>query len=257
MRFYISIGYVIFIGFVLISNCADARIIYFGNETEQVTVAYGGPTIFRFPEDVKTISQARSFTVVPANSENPNYSLLSVTPRFSKGENKVTFILASGEIVTTNIVIVPKALPEKTDSIYDFKPKESLIENQDSSAEGSQVSELELMRAMIRWDKVIGYNVRILVRSVDSGNKEISARLIRVYTGPKYNGYIYEIKNLSKKKSFAIDLKSLSLGKPNMALLSQVDDNILKPKKSNATFLRIVAKPSSIYRTINLPIAKI
>ena len=82
---------------------------------------------------------------------------------------------------------------------------------------------------------------------------------MKVYSGPKYNGYIFKIVNNSSSKSFAIDLKSLTLGRPNVALLSQVDDSILKPAdgKESATFLRIVAKPTSVYYSLTLPVAPI
>ena len=64
---------------------------------------------------------------------------MSVTPRFTRGKDKVSFILANGAVVNTKIVIVPKAIPEKTDSFYDFVPKERLIDKS-KGAEGSNVS---------------------------------------------------------------------------------------------------------------------
>ena len=116
--------------------------------------------------------------------------------------------------------------------------------------------DLELMKAMVRWDRVVGYKVRNLQRTVNTGVKDLSAKLVRIYTGPKYNGYVFKIRNRSKK-SYAIDLKSLTLGTPNVALLSQVDKSVIQPKKENATMLRIIAKPTSVYYNISLPIAPI
>ena len=112
----------LFLALILPSG-AFARQIYYGSETESVSIAYGGPTIFRFNEPVKTISQASRFTIGPADAENPNYAVISVTPRFSEGQDKVTFILADGAVVNLRVITASKAIPERTDSFYDFKPQ--------------------------------------------------------------------------------------------------------------------------------------
>jgi len=259
MAYRFIVGFIICILLMFDAEICFAREIFYGSETETVSVAYGGPTIFRFNEEVKTITQATRFKIESADKASPDYTTLSVTPRFLRGKSNVTFILANGAVVSAKLIIVSKALPEQVDSFYDFKPKDSLVENFDKDEKGTGISELELMKAMIRWEKIVGYNVRTLVRTVNTGIDHLSAKLIRVYTGPRYNGYVFRIRNLSKKKGYAIDLKSLALGKPNMALLSQVDQKILKPIKSkeNTTFLRIVAKPASIYYNVNLPVARI
>ena len=239
---------------------AFARIIHYGEAKETVTVSYGGPTIFRFDEDVKTISQASRYKIEPSDSANPSYKMLSVIPRFTNGSNDVTFILANGAVVQTRIVVVPKALPEKTDSFYDFRPKDQLIDRETFSAQEDNVTTLELMKAMIRSDKMVGYQVRSLERSVRSGMSNVEAKLVKVYTGPKYNGYIFEVENKSSKKSYAIDLLALTLGKPNLAILSQTDEKVLEPKGKNKkykTYLRIVAKPTSVYYSVRLPIGPI
>ena len=200
----------------------------------------------------KPISQASKFKIQPADTKSPNYSVLSVNPRFTKGKAKVSFILANGVVVNTKIVTVPKEIPEKTDSFYDFIPKAHLISSTKNVK--SRISDLELMKAMIRWDEVLGYKVRSLSRKVYTGIKGVGAKLVRVYTGPKYNGYVFKVHNQSRKK-YTIDLRSLTFGRPNMALLSQVDQKILKRKKS--TFLRVVAKPTSVYYNISLPVGPV
>ena len=245
-----------FIEFVFHTPNCHAKTIYYGSEVEAVTLSYGGPTIFRFNEPVKTISQVSKFNIKPADTTNPNYSVLSVTPIFTRGKTKVSFILANGVVVHVQMVIVSKSIPEKTDSFYDFIPKENLIKK---SSEGSNVSDLELMKAMIRRDNVVGYKTRNLWRLVNTTDVQgIHARLVRVYTGSKYNGYVFEIHNRSSKK-YAIDLTNLTLGNPSVALLSQVDHKVLgrRNRKNNMTYLRIVSKPSSVYYNISLPISPI
>ena len=247
----------LFLALVLPSR-AFARQIYYGSETESVSIAYGGPTILRFNEPVKTISQASRFTIAPADAENPNYAVISVTPRFSEGQDKVTFILADGAVVNLRIITASKAIPERTDSFYDLKPKESLLESMDKGQEAAVLSELDLMKAMIRGDGVTGYKTEPMSRLVNTGIANISARLVRVYTGPKYNGYIFKIKNQDPKTKYLVNLEKLTLGQPNTAMLSQVDRKVLgTTEKDNFAYLRIVAKPTSIYYNVNLPVAPI
>ncbi|MGE0172444.1 MAG: hypothetical protein AB7T49_06665 [Oligoflexales bacterium] len=239
-------------------NGAFARQVYYGSELESVSVVYGGPTIFRFNEPVKTISQASRFTIGPADEESPNYAVLSVTPRFAEGKDKVTFILADGAVVNVSVITVSKAIPERTDSFYDFKPKETLLDSLDKDKGGPVLSELDLMKAMIRGDGVTGYKVESISRLVNTGITNISARLIRVYTGSKYNGYIFKIRNQDAKKKYTISLEKLTLGQPNTAMLSQIDRKVLgTTDKDNFAYLRIVAKPTSIYYNVSLPVAPI
>jgi hypothetical protein len=253
----------IFIDGILISlllmngNLALAKIIYYGSETESLTVGYDRTTILRFEEEVKTISQASKFSIEPADANDPNYRVLSIKPRSPDGIDKVTFILANDVVVNLKIRTVTQAIPEKTDSFYDLKSKEFRVD-QSESIKGADVSELDLMKGMIRGDTLLGYNAKTLTKSISSGIDDLSVELIKIYTGPKFNGYVFKIVNESNSKRFAIDLKSLSLGQPNVALLSQVDDKILEPSKTakgkDITLLRIVAKPSSVYTSIVLPI---
>lgn len=239
----------------LIPKQALARTIYFGSETETVTLVAGGATLFRFAGEVRTISQASRFEIAPANSDQPNYSLLSIRPRFSTGSSNVVFILADGATIKTKLVVVSNAIPEKTDSIYDFKSKETLINADDDGKVGS-LSELALMKAMIRGDQVTGYEVKSLTRSVSPGFKGVETKLVRLYTGNQYNGYIFELTNETKAQRLFVNVQNMVLGDPNVAILSMVDHSVLEPKGSghDKTFLRIVAKSSSLYNQLILPI---
>ena len=242
----------LYLGLILSSKNCEARTIYYGSETETVTVQYGGETIFRFNQPVKTISRASRFTITASDKNTPDYAVLSVTPRFRKGVGKVTFLLANGAVISARIRTVSTAIPEKIDSFYDFIPKKDLIEK--DTASGSNISDLELMKAMIRFDEVVGVKIRSLVRTLRTGVKGLSAKLVRVYTGKRFNGYIFKVRNNSNK-NYSINIEELSLGRPNQALLSQVDKKLLKPKE--VTFLRIVAKPTSIYYNVNLPVGPV
>ena len=235
---------------------AHARTIYFGSETEVVPLVYGGPTILRFPSEVRTISQAQKYQIVPANADSPNYSVLSVTPRFMTGSGDVAFILSDGTIVKTRLSTVSKALPEKTDSIYDFKSKESLVHQDGDAKAGASLPELDLMKAIIRGDEVSGYEVRNLVRTISPGIKGVNIKLVRIYTGNQFNGYIFEVTNTTKDQKLFVNVQNMSLGDPNVALLGSVDNALIEPESTgrHKTFLRIVAKPTSIYNELKLPI---
>lgn len=243
----------IYIGFNLGINTCRAKTIYYGSETEAVTISYGGETIFRFNEPVKTISRASDFSIETADKANPDYAILSVTPRFTKGKSKITFLLANGAVVSTNIETVSNTIPEKTDSFYDFIPKSSLIEKDGNVT--SDITDIDLMKSMIRREEVLGVEQRPLEREIDSGVADLKAKLVRLYTGAKFNGYVFKLTNGSKAKTYAVDLRYLSLGKPNLALLSQTDQDKLKPSES--TFFRIVAKPSSVYYNLNIPFGEV
>jgi len=96
-----------FFGYLLMcffSHTGFSRIVYVGDEIETITLSYGGATIVRFPITVKTISQASRFVIGPADDQQPNYALLSITPRFSHGEDKVTFLLSDGSVINTELV---------------------------------------------------------------------------------------------------------------------------------------------------------
>ena len=258
MKNFKLVLFIIMIGAVLGAGAipAQARTIYFGSETEVVPLVYGGPTVFRFPGEIRTISQAQRFQIAPANGDSPNYALLSVTPRFANGSSEVAFILNDGTIIKTRLVVVSRAIPEKTDSIYDFKSKESLIHQDGETKAGASLPELDLMKAIIRSDEVAGYEVRNLTRSITPGIKGVNIKLVRIYTGNQFNGYIFEITNTTKDQKLFVNVQNMSLGDPNVALLGSVDDALIEPESTgrHKTHLRIVAKPTSIYNELKLPI---
>lgn len=232
---------------------SDAKILYYGTVPEMVSIVYGQTTILHFNQEVKTISQASQFIIEATDPANPNYQLLAIRPRDLKSEDKLTFILANEAVVTLNIKTVPAHQPDKTDNMYDLRPKDEEVDPMSREDKGANITELELMKAMIRNDSIVGYQYKALVRTIPSGEKDIVAQLIKVYTGPKFNGYVFKVQNTSKASRYAIDLKSLTFGKPNVALLSQSDHQVIP--ELGITYLRIVTKPTSTYYEVTLPIA--
>lgn len=252
----------IIIQLLVIASCLTiptlslARTVYFGSETEVIPLVFGQASLLRFPAEVKTISQAARFEIAPANRDEPNYALLEIRPRFSTGSSDVAFILSDGTVIKLRLSVVSKAVPEKTDSIYDLKSKESLLGTQSDSKTGPVLSDIEFMKALIRGDQINGYEVRNLTRTLSPGIKGVRIQLVRMYSGSQYNGYIFEISSTTKGHKLYVNLPNLVLGDPNVALLSSIDQAVLEPEGNPAskTYLRVVAKPTSLYNQLILPI---
>jgi len=241
------------------SHLALSREIIYGKARETVPVAYGVETIFRFPLEVKTITEASRFEIHPANTEEPDYSILMVKPRMSEGSSNVTFLFSDGSTLRVQLVINNKPNLKK-DSIYDFKPKEDLGEtnpNAKDQREPLSISELDLMRAMIQGNQVSGFDVSSHLQTVAVNTPSLNVTLIKVYRGKEKNGFIYLLKNESKTKVFEINLAALAIGQPNLAVLSQVDRTTLGGGSldERQAYLRIVAKPGASSHKIILPFA--
>lgn len=233
-----------------------ARTIYFGGSVETIPLLAGEETILRFPTEVSSITRAQRFEFTPSNPDQPSYAILKVRPRFSTGASNVAFMLNDGTIIQTKLTVVSSATPEKIDSVYEFKSKDTQIGAPGDGASASAISELDLMKAMIRGDQVNGYQIKATSRTVSPGFKGVTTTLIRVYSGDQYNGYVFEIENKTKDKLLQINNQNLMLDDPNQAVLSNVDLQVIEPKESgrNKTLLRIVAKPASVFSKLILPI---
>lgn len=245
---------------VILSSSLQAKILYYGSEQENISLQYGKSTLFRFDEEVKTITEASSFAITPANHEIPDYRVLSIKPRSNSSKANISFILANNAVVNVRLTTTKKKRVGSDHSFYDLKAKRAGIKGVDRSPKGDKVSEMQLMKGMIRGDKVLGYELKNHNRRVRSGTSGIDAKLIRSYSGPRFHGYIFKIINKTRKEQFAIDLSRLTFGKPNVALLSQLDSNVLNPRlneKESSTLLRIVTKPTSVHYAVTLPIAPI
>lgn len=252
---YVGLGPILLL-IALVPLALQAKTILYGSEVEVLTLPSGDETLLKFPSEVRTITRAQRYEIRPADLEQPNYSTLKVRPRFSSGSHNVAFILNDGTIIRTKLVVVSGANPEKIDSVYEFKSKESLLGLDGEQKAGSSLSDLELMKAMIRGDEIPGYEIRSTSRSITPGFRGVNATLVRIYTGNLFNGYIFEIVNQTRDKRLLVNIQNLMLGEPNLAILSNIDSPVLETEKQgkNKTLLRIVAKPTSQYSKLILPI---
>lgn len=234
---------------LLVRN-AEAKPVTYGSAVEQVRIKHGGPTIFRFPKAVQTITGASRLQIKPANDADPSYTVLAVTPRFTNGVNEVSFFLTDGSVVKTKILVSPN--DPAADGLYDFKSKDALDSVESENA--PVISEVELLKAMIRDDEVSGYKLSRVSDAVSSKQPAANVELIRIYKGSPFNGYVFRITNTSWKKNVDVDVRHITVGEPNLAILSQSDDSVLVPrgKGVHQTLVRVVAKNTASSRDVIL-----
>lgn len=244
---------------------AQARDIVFGKAKETLAVSFGVDTLFRFPMEVKTITEAQRFEIRVANTEEPDYSVLRVKPRFSEGVSDVTFVLSDGSVIRTQLVISNKSNLKK-DSIYDFKPKDELLGTNPNLLDNRaplSISELDLLRSMIAGDRISGFEVRKMNQVIPLADAKLEAAaipkvtLVKSYTGSQINGFVYRIECAEKEQSLSLHIENLSIGQPNLALLSQSNKDFLEcdSAENRETFIRVVTKPGASFRKFILPTA--
>lgn len=240
------------------TTSAFARTVVYGEEPVALTLEQGVEAYFRFPLEVKLVTRAERFQVRPANSAQPDYALLSVTPRFSNGTSSVSFFLSDGSIVRARLTAKQSTLGKSLDAegVFDFKPRERGGGNPDGGeSAGRALLELDLLRAMIRGDEAPGFESRLVNREVRPGFRGLSTRLVGIYSGERFKGYIFELVN-THKKSLYLNIQNLMLGDPNTAIISSVDSAVLAPKGEvgASTYLRVVAKTTTSPPQLILPV---
>lgn len=143
---------------------AYAKDIYYGSSPELVNISK--ETIFRFHQQVRTISQAYRFEIKPADPNDPDYSVLSVRPRFTKGTTKVAFVLSDGSVVTLKLRIVKNA--GESDPFIDLKPKSMLIERSEKNL--PVITVMDFMKSMDQDASIVGYQRDVKNKWVSTGN---------------------------------------------------------------------------------------
>ncbi len=235
----------------ILAEKANAKTVVYGTTSEQIRIKYGMPTIFRFQNAVQTITGASRLQVEPANKADPSYKVLSVTPRFTNGTNEVTFFLTDNSVVRTKILVSPN--DPAADTFYDFKSRESANTEYDPT-NAPTITEIELLKAMYRDDNVSGYTVHRMSQYFPSKQGSANVELVRIYKGSPFNGYVFKVKNASWRKNLEIDVRHITVGSPNLAILSQTDEKTLFPKGKGPTetYVRVVAKNTASSRDVVL-----
>ncbi|MBS1983563.1 MAG: hypothetical protein JST16_05265 [Bdellovibrionales bacterium] len=240
----------------LATASVQARPVLYGDDPVSITLEQGVAAYFRFPLEVKLVTRAERFQVGPANSAQPDYALLSVTPRFSSGTSSVSFFLSDGSIVRTRLTQSGAGRGSDAEGVFDFKPRERGGGGADGGeGSGRALLELDLLRAMIRGDEAPGFESRLVNREVRPGFRGLTTRLVGIYSGDRFKGYIFELVN-TQRKSLYINIQNLMLGDPNTAIVSSVDSAVLAPKGEvgASTYLRVVARSTTSPPQLVLPV---
>ena len=231
----------------LLLSVANAKTVSYGSSTEVIKIKHGGPTVFRFTKAVQTITGAARLQIKPANEVDPSYMVLAVTPRFTNGSHDVAFFLTDGSVVRVKIIVSPN--DPAADSYYDFKSYDSADTREAENA--PPITEIELLKAMARDDAVSGYKVIKTSDSLPTKNG-VSVELTRIYKGNPFNGYVFKLVNTNWRKNVDIDVRHVTVGEPNLAIISQSDEEVLFPKGKGVyqTLLRVVAKNTASSRDV-------
>lgn len=239
---------IVVITLVALANVAQASTMKVGRDKVTVKILSSDVTIFRFPKSVQTITGAQRLEIKPANPTDPDYSSLAIRPRFTTGASDLVFVLNDGKLVKVQVVVTTKA--EEVEGLYDF----IIPEVQSSASSGSPES--DLLKSMLNGKVPNGYSIQEKKQKVSSLLSNVKIELIRVIRGPELSGYVYQLTNTSGSKLAQIDVSKLSLGTPDDAILSQVDDDKLFPKDKGMyqTYLRVVAKSRSDSSGLDLPV---
>jgi hypothetical protein len=230
---------------------AYSKTISYGKNAVGLAIPYGELTIFRFLSPVATISKAKRFEIEPANSEKPDYSVLTVKPRFTKANDSVVFLLGDGSIVKLRLRVLPRN-QKMSDGFIDFEPKDETQEPKAFNT-SKKVTELDLLRGMIRNRRVSGFKVKKVKKKISGKDGGLNLYLEEVYRGRKLTGYVYKFINDSATETFKIDVRKLKIGKKNLALVSSVERAVLSPKFKE-TYLWVVAKTDQKNVRMGLPI---
>lgn len=226
--------------------------IFFGKATENVEVPFGEKTTLVFSHRVKSHSDSKNYKISLDDNLDPDYRVFSITPLFTTGEDRVSFKLENGKTARLKFSTIKNEDKGFMEWTYSIQAKAY----QDVS-NAPPIGEVELLKAMIRDDSVAGYKRSKRNQKVASGRKGVKSTLVRVYRGRNLSGYVFKLQNTLTRNNVKIDVKSLKIGDPNLAILSQSDSMVLYPRKSkkgpSESFVRIVAKPSSQFKAMRLP----
>ena len=212
---------------------------------------FGEATVLKFEKRVKSYSTHPNYTIRPEDEGHPDYTTLIVIPRFTSGSGKVRFFLENNKVVRVLFKTFKNESGSFLEMSYHLKAKPYV-----NTSKAPPIRELELLRAMVRNNIVSNYKKKTYNKKMKSGHLGVTSKLVHIYEGENLNGYVFKLTNQLRHNRVKIDVRRIRVGKPNLALISQSDQQYIYPKSKGiqSTYVRIVAKPSSYYRNIKLPI---
>ncbi|MBL7110291.1 MAG: hypothetical protein ISS11_08640, partial [Candidatus Marinimicrobia bacterium] len=165
-------------------------------------------------------------------------------------EETISFVLVDKTRVKVRFKTTKADSPEFKDDFFDFRPISNLAQ-QNYTNKAMEINSVDLLKSMYNEEKVQGYSIFDLKRTIKDGHKDVITTLQRLYTGRQHNGYILKIKN-KKKQSIFINNEHLHVGRPDLGEASTAIKEVLAPSES--TLLYIVAKSHTTHNDIIIPI---
>ena len=238
------------------------------NDGDEVTVAVGanGVTV-RLPEFVRVVTPSAGYDIRPLAAPRPAqpgangasapaaatdvrvFVVRALRPQAA--DQPVTFLMADDRSLTVNFV--PAAAGAREDGFVDLRwEKRAAPSSGRVLSAGDQFlsAERSLLVAMLRDDRAVGR--KVLQQPVAlAGHPDLEVVLVRTFESEGLVGAVYTVRNTSSE-TVQLNQTVLALGKPNRAVLTQMDhgelrsckeDNSPDPRGSGCmTALRVVAR---------------
>lgn len=237
---------------------AQADVVYsIAGDEVSVPILSGRGSLLELPRPVISIATpSRYYKIDPQNAiVDPHTGVATdvrmflVTPVKNSQQEKVTFILETGEHVTVNMFPSSRA-----QNSYQIKFPSSGLPFSNAYSTFMQ-NEKGMMESMLKDSADPGYSREITNIDVEfyQYKDDINIKLVRRFSGAGLTGWVFTVINKTDKE-LKLNPVALEVGVPNRAAMFQVDHKTLEPCAINAstnpksescvTAMRIVVRDS-------------
>jgi len=92
----------------------------------------------------------------------------------------------------------------------------------------------DFMKALIRGDTVVGYDIRQVDKDLDTGHRGVKAKLMTIYSGGQFNGYVFRLVNITRHQKYKVDIikeklidTKISVSKKTVSLSEDLEDLVV------------------------------
>ena len=173
---------------------------------------------------------AQNAIVDPHTGVATDVRMFLITPQKNAQQEKITFILESGEHVTVNMFPSMRA-----QNSYQVKFPNSGLPFSNVYSTFMQ-NEKGIMDSMLKDAEEPGFSREITDIDVQfyQYRNDISMKLVRRYSGSGLTGWVFKVINVTDKE-IKLNPVALEVGVPNRAAMFQVDHKTLEPCSVNAS----------------------
>ena len=220
---------------IFLSQTIFAKTVYYANSAINLTIPFvdtdgdliSEPTVFVFPNEVRTINNKSKFIVRPEGGQDPDYTRLHIIPMLKRGRDLISFTMVDGHTIKINARIVRKK--EMFDSEVKFMPA-SVLENR--SKKDGKFRDIDIMRALLSSKKILGMTEKKVNKKVYCGTRMVSANLLKVYESSKSKAFVIKIKNKSTRNAYKLDESKMYFAKRDLSRspIYHLSNEVLEPK---------------------------